>query len=502
MTPANTLEELTNVGGDVRSEASMSVSKDKTFRNVIYTLVTKGAVVVCGTLTSLVVARNLSPSDYGLVGFATIIIGFLLQFNEMGLNNAVICRAQLLPGSLQTAFVLKVIISSSVFVIALLVAPLGRHFFDHPATANVIRVLALTFLVSTIGFAPRVMLTRELNYRALVIPGVASAMVQCGLAVILVLHGWSYWAVVIASVGSSLAGGIALQLTKRVPFGLHFEWTDAQEYLKFGLPLVGAQILFFLSLNLDNFLVGSKMGSKELGYYELAFTVGSLICTLLSDTVMNVLAPTFSAIQENPGALRRWYLKTLELVGFIAVIANTALFANAPLFLVTLLGKGTNKWLPAALALKVLCIYGIARAMTVPMAICIMVRGETKLLLRANIVGSSAEILLLLLALRSGRLEFVATAVLIAYLIQTAILLPYLRLEFSISFGDFAAKAWPMIPAMVMGVVITRLLPATYGQTLFELAMRVIFTATVVALTHGLFNGFRCFREAGSLIAP
>ena len=156
------------------------------------------------------------------------------------------------------------------------------------------------------------------------------------------------------------------------------------------MPLLGGGILVFLILNMDNFLVGSKMGSAKLGYYALAFTWGSFICGLLYDTVNNVLFPAFSAIQDDTAAMRRWYLKTVDMVGFVAVVANTALLANVHFFLVTFLGKGTDKWVPAATALKILCVYGIMRVITEPISNCIMARGRTKILLHATALSRSS----------------------------------------------------------------------------------------------------------------
>ena len=168
----------------------MTVSKAKTFRNIVYTAFTKGITLFLpGLLTSMVVARHLSPSDYGIVGFAgVIIIGFLSRFSDMGLGTAVVRRPGLQARGLQTAFSLKIILSSGAFVAALSIAPFARHLFDHPAIGNVIRILALTFLVSVVGFVPQTMLMREMNYRALVIPGLTGAVAQCILAVTLVLR--------------------------------------------------------------------------------------------------------------------------------------------------------------------------------------------------------------------------------------------------------------------------------------------------------------------------
>jgi PST family polysaccharide transporter len=396
---------------------------------------------------------------------------------------------------------LKIVLSVGAFLAALFIAPFARHLFNHPATGNVIRVLALNFLVSTLGFMPQVVLTREMNYRALVVPGVVSAAVQCILAVTLVFHGWSYWAVIIANVGATLASGIVLQLTKRLPFRLCFDWPDAREFLRFGIPLFGTGVLVFVIFNLDNFLVGASMGSTQLGYYALAFTWGSFICGLLSDTVNNVLFPAFSAIQHDPAAVRRWYLKTVDLVAFIAVVANATLLANAHPFLVTFLGKGSGKWLPATMALRILCVYGIVRAVTEPVGPCLMARGRTKTMLHANMLAGALELVLLVLALRSGRIEMVAAAVLIAYASQAMVYLPSLRREFSVGFQDVIAKIWPVLPALGAAWMTTLLLPSSFGSTFFGLGIRGLFTAAIVALTHGLFSRFRCFHEAGGMIS-
>jgi lipopolysaccharide exporter len=480
----------------------MTISKAKTFRNIIYACFTKGISVLCVGLTTMVVARNLSASDYGVVGFATIFIAFLLQFSEMGLFHAAVQRPTLEARSLQTVFTLKAILGFGTFILALVIAPFAHHFLDHPATANVIRILALNFVVSTIGFLPRIVLTREINYRALMIPAVTGAVVQCILAVVLVLNGWSYWAIVVANVAGSLCTGIVMQFMRRMPIRFFLDLPDAREYLRFGIPLFGSAIVIFLILNLDNFLVGTYMGSVQLGYYALAFTLATFIVRLLNETVHNVLLPTFSKIQDDAVAMRRWYLRTIDLTAFIAVIANSVLLINAHWFLVTVLGKGTDKWQPAETALQILCVYGILRCCTEPIAPCLMACGDTKTLWRTNVLIATVEVILLVLALRTGKIAIVATAVLLAYSCSAIGLLPFLRRELSIGITDIVSQIWPAGPALVMGFLLTSILPASMGSTMFGLVARGLFTAFVVALSHGLCTRFRCFHEAKGMILP
>ena len=478
----------------------MATSKHTIFRNILYASLTKGTALACITVTSSVVARNLTPSDYGVVGFAGIIIGFLYHFSDVGVGNAAVSRSSLSQQNLQTAFTLKIILGCAAFLTAYLIAPFAHYFFQHPATGNVVRVLSLDFLINTIGFMPTVTLMRGQNYRALTIPGISSSIARCILVVTLILLGWKYWAVVFADVGATLVSVIAIQFVKPIPFGVHFDWADARQFLRFGGPLLGSGVLVFLIFNLDNLLVGSAMGSAQLGYYALAFTWGSFICGLLYDTVNNVLLPAFSEIQRDLAAMRRGYLKTVALAGFVSVVANTALLANAHFFLTTFLGKGSDKWVPATAALEILCFYGILRSITEPIGGCIMALGHTSTLLRATILAGTVEVLLLFLALRTGRIESVAVVVLFSYLVQAAVYLPFLRSKLSVSVQDILVQLWPLIPTMAGAYLITSLLPSSLGNTLIALAFRASFTALVAALIHGLCTRFRFFQEATGII--
>ncbi len=481
-------------------ELTTHVSKAQTFRNVIYNSLARGVTLTCQLLASMVIARNLSPADMGVVGFANIIIGFLSQFSDCGIGSAAIRRPHLEQNNLETAFTLKLILGVLAFATALLIAPFARQFCDHPAVANVTRFLALNFLVSTIGFLPLVRLTREMNYRALVIPGVINAVVRCSLAVTLIWCGWKFWAVVMADVGANLAGNLAIQSVKKVPLGFRFDRQDASGFLRFGLPLLGTGILIYSIFSMDNFLVSAVIGIAALGYYALAFNWGSFVCSLLSGTVNNVLFPTFAAIQHDTVKLRRWYLKTVDLVAFIVVVANTALLANAHSFLVIFLGKGTGKWLPAESALQILCLYGIVRAIIEPLGNCLMARSRTKTMLHANLLCAAVQVVLLVPALYSRKIEWVALAVLVSYATQASIYVPYLRRELSITFADLLKQLWPVVPAMLAGWWTTHVLFTSTGGSLFTLAYRGLFTAVLVALVHGILTGFRCFREAHELI--
>jgi lipopolysaccharide exporter len=493
--PANFLPPADEV-----MKSTARVSKARTFSNVIYNTLSRGIVISCQLLASIVIARNLSPADMGVVGFATVIISFLSQFSDCGLESAAIRRAQLTALGMETAFVLKLVLGALACGAALLIAPFAHHFCEHPAVADVVRVLALNFLVSSIGFLPTVWLARDMNYRAQMIPNAVNALTRCGLAVALVLCGWKFWAVVLAEVGACLAANLAFLAVRKVHWGLRFDRAEAKEFLQFGLPLLGAGLLTFAIFSMDNFLVSTTMGIAALGYYALAFNWGSFICSFLANTVNGVLFPTFAAIQDDLEKMRRWYLKTVDLVAFIALAANTMLLANARSFLVVFMGKGTDKWIPALAALQILCLYGILRATIEPVGNCLMVRGRTKTLLQANILCGLIQLVLLALVLPAKKIEWVAAVVFAAYACQAIIYLPFLRREMAVTAVDLIRQLWPMPPALAGGWWLTqKVFPAT-AETLLALALRGLFTFAVVSVIHGSLTRFRCFYEARDLV--
>jgi hypothetical protein len=116
------------------------------------------------------------------------------------------------------------------------------------------------------------------------------------------------------------------------------------------------------------------------------------------------------------------------------------------------------------------------------------------------VLGGTIEVVLLLLVLRSGRIELVAWVVLFAYASQAVIYLPFLRSNLGIAGKDLIAQLWPLFPSLAGGYFITRLLPASFGETLLTLAIRALFTGLVVAFIHGLCTRFRCFHEASKMI--
>jgi len=275
----------------------------------------------------------------------------------------------------------------------------------------------------------------------------------------------------------------------------------ARSLVAFGAPIVGVNFVVFVLFNADNFAIGTVLGAAVLGYYAVAFNWGSMICGLLYETVNGVLFPAFCKIQDNAVEMKRLYLKTVERVGFVAVVVNTALLASAHDFLVVVLGGGGEKWLAAVTSLKILAVYGMLRAMTEPMANVMFALRETKTLFKANMLGAVIELGLMVPVLLWYGINGVAILVGVAYASQLWVCVPVMKRRLSLRLPELLEIAVPLAVASGLSACASYLVVSQLVETSWlSLGLRIFITAATLTLAHGILTSFRVVREISTLL--
>lgn len=397
---------------------------------------------------NIILARNLASSDYGIAGFAMIVVGFVAQFGDLGIHTASLQASDLDKRRLYTGFTIKVALGLVICASALVLAPLARLFFDTAAIVNVVKFLSLNFVINSFAFLPTITLTRELNYRKMLAPQLASVAVNSLLAIFMAKSGFGYWSIILANVLSTAVLAIVLNIVRPVKLRFLYDPEKASELLRFGGNVFFTGLLAFLIFNVDNFIIGVFKGAKDLGYYALAFNWGSMICGILRAVVLIVLFPTFSKFQGDSFRMKKAYLRVLEYVSFFGILANAGLLVVSREFLYLLLGRGGEKWLPALSSLRILCIYGVLRLIMEPAGHVILAVGKSGPLFRAQIIVTAVELALIYPVLKIFGIEGVAVAVTVAYIFEYIMLYPVLHRELSLGFFEWTA---PIVPAVVSG---------------------------------------------------
>jgi O-antigen/teichoic acid export membrane protein len=465
-----------------------------------YSALGKASVLGVRTITSLVVARTLSPADMGLVGFANMVVGFLGRFNDIGLTAAVVRSPRQDTRILSTALTLKVSLGIGLVGIAMLGAGSFGSLVGTVEVSPLVRVLSLSFLLTIIGFVATVSLTRDLDFGSLAMVAVAGALARGTLVLVLLARGWRYWALVAADLVGTAVSAFVASRRRRVKLSLEFDRRIARELLAIALPLFGSGLLSFVALNLDSFLIGSRLGMRSLGLYAIAVSWSTFVCLILQETVNAVMLPALSRMQSDIGSMREWYLKTIEGVGLAATAVNGTMAGVSAEFLRVVLGHGTDKWLPARSALEVLCVYGAIRALTEPIYSVIVALGRTRVLLYSNALAAAVELGLLLILLPMGRLDIVAYAITVAYTLQWAWFMPLLARELRVSWRDLVRVVWPMMVSGGMGMAIARLSWERVGGGLIVLCGRGAATAIVIVVVHCACTRCRLLKEGVGLL--
>lgn len=474
--------------------------KEKTLTNLSYNILCRLFVFTLSSATGIILARNLTSSDYGIVGFAMIFIGFLQQFNDLGVTPSIIQKQNIEDKDIYTAFTLKILLGILVFSLSFAWGSLSQKAFDNPAVKPVIIVLSAGLLTDCLGFVPTTTLARELEFKRLVFPQLASQVTATAVAITAVYLGFRYWSIVFSNLSASVASVAIVFALRPVPLKLTWNWETAKGHLKFGSHIFLSGLLVFILFNVDNFIIGAVGGASTLGFYAVAYNWSTKATGFIGQAISNILLSTFSRVQQDLPRLKRGYLAVLEYVSFGAILANVTLFIVSRELLIIVLGGGTEKWLTALLALNVLCLYGAIRAILEPVGNMIIAIGRPALILKSNAIVAALQVACLYPTLKYFGIGGVAVAVTISYAVQFFIYFPVLRREIDLPYSLVFRSIRPALAAGIVLVVFGFSLDRFIITSWLSLVVKVAFGCSLYMVTYGWITEWKLLKEMREII--
>ncbi len=327
-------------------------------------------------VTKYVLARMLFPADFGLVAMAYIAIDFLQMFREMGFSSALIYHKGDTRKAADTTFLTLIAIAVVLVSAALVASPAVAAFYRTPELTPVMRALSINLLLSAFGQVQLSLLAKNLAFRERLLPDLVPTVVYGVIAVLLALMGLGVWSLVIAKIVNSILTSVLAWIV--VPWWrprLRFDRQMARELFDYGIHIVGSSWLVFFITNLDNTFIARVLGAEPLAYYGFAYSTANLPATHISRIVGQVLFPAYSKIQQDLGALRRAFFRTLHYVSLLSIPVAVGMIAFAAPFILTIYGQ---KWAPSIVPLQLLGIYGLLRSVAVNMGSVFKAGGKPK----------------------------------------------------------------------------------------------------------------------------
>ena len=304
---------------------------------------------------SIFVMRILSPTDYGLIAMATVLIGFLNLFSELGLGWAVVNASahevDLL--TLRKVYGLVLIVHAAIFAIVFISAPFIADFFGEERLTAIARIAGLQFLFVAPGVIPNAILQRELEFKWRSLIGLAAAVLSALGTLAFALAGSGVWALVGGSLIAALLGTIGINLLQPFLHWPSFDFTGLRKLFAFGGYVALSRVFLYLHLQADMVIGGRLLGKEQIGYYSVGMHLASLPMQRVSAILNDVAFPAFSRIQDDRARVAHHVLQAIRLASLFSFPVFWGIGAVAPEIVGVFLGE---KWEPAILPLEILAI--------------------------------------------------------------------------------------------------------------------------------------------------
>lgn len=385
-------------------------------RGAAVTLAAQGGKVLVQVVSVVVLARLLTPHDYGLIAMVLAIIGVGELFRDFGLSSAAIQATTVTRGQRDNLFWVNAVIGAALCVIVFFGAGLIAAAFRQPDLVLIAHALSLTFLINGLGTQYRADLVRRLRFSAVASADIAAPAVALMVAIGAALLGWGYWALIAQQLSQALVLVVILIVSAGWIPRLPKRNESISGFVRFGWNLLASQLVSYLSNNVDNVLVGIRFGPVSLGIYSRAF---QLLMTPLNQVripLTTVALPLFSRLQEERDRFSDWLCRGQLALGY-TIVAGLALIAGAA-SPVTALLLGPQ-WGEAAPILRLFAIAGIFQILAFVGYWVYVSRALTGDLLRYSLVSAAIKIVCIGIGVSGGVL-----GVAIAYAIAPAISWP------------------------------------------------------------------------------
>lgn len=334
--------------------------KEKTIRGGVARLAAQGANFGLRLVSLIMLARLLSPRDFGLVGMVTAFTGVLDLFRDFGLSAAAIQSKTVTEEQISALFWINLAVGAILGLLSVCLAPAVAAFYHEPRLIAITAVLGAAFVFNAAGVQHSAILQRQMRFTALAVINTVSLLLGVGVAIIAAIAGHGYWALVVMTVSLPLTGTLGNWIATRWVPKLPRRGIGIRPMMRFGGTLTLNGLLAYCAYNLDKILLGRLWGANALGIYGRSYQLVNIPTANLNGAAGEVAFSALSRLQDDPLRLRSYFLKGYSLVLALTTPITIAFMFFANDIVLVLLGP---KWKGASDVLRLLAptilVFGI-----------------------------------------------------------------------------------------------------------------------------------------------
>lgn len=350
-------------------------------------------------IIGLILARLLSPSDYGIIGMLAIFMAISQTIIDSGFSKALIQKQDRTEVDFSTAFFFNIVVGLVCYLILFLASPYIATFFNEPILKDVLRVLAINLFLNSLAVVPVAKLSIKVDFKTQSKASIISIVLSGTLGIVLAYRGVGVWALVAQSVSHSFINVLLLWCLLKWKPQWNYSWQSFKNLFGYGGNILVASIISTIYDNINTLVIGKFYTPKDLGYFTRGQQFPVLLSSNLTNIVQRVTFPILSKIQDDDSRLSSVYSDFIKVssLGIFFLLVFLASIAK-PLIVLLL----TDKWIEAVIYLQVFCYAMMFDHISLINLNFLYVKGKTNLVLRLEIIKKIIAFLILVISIPFG----------------------------------------------------------------------------------------------------
>lgn len=375
----------------------MEDTKQKVFSNLIWRFAERIGAQLVGFIVSIVLARILSPNDYGTIALVTVFTNIMQVFVDSGLGNALIQKKDADDIDFSTVFYTNVFFCIIIYLIIFFIAPLIAKFYNNEQLTAITRVLGITILISGVKNVQQAYVSKKLIFKKFFFATLAGTIGAGILGIVLARNGYGVWALVVQQLFNLTVDTIILWITVEWRPKKVFSFDRLKMMFSYGWKLLASSVLDTVYNNIRQLIIGKLYSSSDLAFYNKGKQLPELIVNNVNTSIDSVLLPTMSEKQEHKEIVKTMTRRAIKTSVFIMAPLMIGLASTSNNVIKILL---TDKWLPTVPYLCIFCISFMFYPIHTANLNAIKAMGRSDLFLKLEIMKKIVGMVLLLITMK------------------------------------------------------------------------------------------------------
>lgn len=464
--------------------------KEKTAKGLLWSGLSNSLQQLLGLVFGIILARKLSQTDYGIVGMLTIFSAIAACLQEGGFIAALNRKKDVTRADYNAVFWMSISISLFFYLLFFFTAPLIARFYDEPRLVSLARYTFLSFLFVSFSIAPRAYIFRNMMVRQSSIISLASLALSGIVGVIMAYLGFAYWGLATQSIVFTLTVSVLNFWYSGWRPSLNIDLRPIRELFGFSSKLIVTSIVTAINGNMISVLLGKYYSATEVGNFTQANKWNTMGHSLITSMLYNVAQPILTKADGDMVRQKKIFRKLLRFTAFVSFPAMLCLALISEEFIVILI---TEKWLPSAHLLRILCIAGTVMPISYLFSNLLISRGRSDAYMWCTIAFCLAQLAGMLLCVPYG-IETMVTVFVIINILWMLVWFWFSRREIDLHFSEAVRDISPYLILSVSIVAVAYYLTSGMSNIYLSVVTKVVFVFSVYGAALWLL-GSTIFKE-------